>query len=85
MGRRTGQRRVFQQHRIAVEALAVEEVSAWAEGHLRPGGGGLVLAGDLELDEAQLLLERHFGDWQGAPPPPRASPRYALAGSARWW
>jgi len=58
----------------SVEALEAEQVAGWAEAAHRPGGGGLVLAGDLELDEAEAAVARVLGDWTGSPPSPPVLP-----------
>jgi len=66
----------------SVEALDPEEVAAWAQTAYRPGGGGLVLAGDLDLGEAVAAAGRVLGDWNGAPPAPPPLPE-VRAGSRR--
>jgi zinc protease len=48
--------------------LGPAEAGAWAGAHLAPGGGGLVLAGDLGFDEAVSLVTKYLGDWRGSPP-----------------
>jgi zinc protease len=66
----------WRRHLVGTEAslagLTPDQAAARAREHLLPGGGGLVLAGDLGLDEARDMVDRHFGDWNGTPPrPPR--------------
>ncbi len=53
---------------VSLAGLSIEQVRERARIHFRPGGGGLVLAGDLGFDEALATVERHFGDWRGTPP-----------------
>jgi zinc protease len=53
-------------------------VQGWVARHLRPGGGGLVLAGDLDPDEALRATEEALGGWSGAPPLPPRLPQVTL-------
>lgn len=62
----------------SVTALEPGALAGWAEAALRPGGGGLVLAGDLSLEEAEARVAEHFGDWGGAPPSPPPLPEVVL-------
>ena len=61
----------------SVKAIGAAEVRAFAAERLRPGGGLLVLSGDVTLPRARDLATRTFGTWTGAPPaavPPPAPP-----------
>lgn len=68
----------------SVDGMTREAVQQWASTYLKPGGGLLVLAGDITLDEARQMAERFFGSWEGAPPamdvptPPAAQPTHIL-------
>jgi zinc protease len=53
----------------ALTAVSRERVAGWATSALRPEGGGLVLAGDLDPVEALARAESHLGGWTGAPLP----------------
>ncbi|HXV87276.1 MAG TPA: insulinase family protein, partial [Gemmatimonadales bacterium] len=65
----------------SVRALTRDELRSFASQWLKPQGALLVMAGDITLDGARRLVERHLGGWNGsapAPPvaaaPPAASP-----------
>ena len=49
----------------SVAGIDRADVVEYAAARLRPGGSILVLAGDISLDEARELAERHFGAWTG--------------------
>ncbi len=51
-----------------VRAITREDVQAWAREQLRPEGALLVIAGDLGLEQARGLAERHLGAWRGRVP-----------------
>ena len=53
-----------------VTGLGRNELVAFHAGRYRPGTSALVAAGDVSMDELVALAERHFGAWEGAPPPP---------------
>jgi zinc protease len=62
----------------SVEAFTRAEVARFAESAYLPGGGVLVVVGDVDADEVQALAEEHLGAWVGTPasaPPPAALPR----------
>lgn len=70
----------------SLEKLTAARVKRfWAE-HAGPKSAALVLTGDITLDEAKALAEKHFGKWSGgsrtpkapADPPPRTALRLAL-------
>ena len=52
----------------SVSAHGREAVRAFADTYYRPGGGGLILAGDLDPARTVSLVEYHFGGWTGQPP-----------------
>lgn len=51
-----------------VGALGREALRGFAEARYRPGGGALVVVGDVDADEMEALAARRFGAWAGAPP-----------------
>lgn len=61
----------------SVDKLRQSAVKRFWSDHASPKAAGLVLVGDLTLDEAKALAEKHFGKWKGAgkapkpPPPPK--------------
>lgn len=66
--------------RASASALSHADVLAFHAERYRPEGAGLVVAGDVTADEVEALVERCYGDWEGAPPvhaPPSAAPRLA--------
>jgi predicted Zn-dependent peptidase len=58
----------------SVQRITREAVQQFAATHLKPGGGLLVLAGDITLREGRRLAERAFGSWTGSPPEARYPP-----------
>jgi predicted Zn-dependent peptidase len=62
----------------ALAALDRPGIQGWAAQHLRPGGGGLVLAGDLDAETAARLVEDAFDAWSGTPPLPPRLPQVTL-------
>lgn len=52
-----------------IESITVEDVREFYEKHYGAGSLILALAGDVEADRVRDLVERNFGDWQGAEPP----------------
>jgi len=53
----------------SLSRLDREAVVAFAERAHRPGRGGIVLSGDVDLREAAALAQEYFGGWEGEPPP----------------
>jgi zinc protease len=51
-----------------VEPLGRDHLRGFAESYFRPAGGALVVAGDVDADEMEVLADRHLGRWTGAPP-----------------
>lgn len=52
----------------SVEAVDRAAVEAFHRERYHPGAAGFVVAGDVDSDEAAVLLRRHFGGWSGAAP-----------------
>lgn len=50
-----------------VEALSRSDLTGYADANYRPGGGGLVVVGDVATSEIVALAEECFGAWDGAP------------------
>jgi zinc protease len=46
-----------------------DDARGWVAARYRPGRGGLVLVGDLDIGEADRLVKGQFGDWEGTPEP----------------
>ena len=86
-------RRVYGRHPYArtatgeiadVDALKVADVSQWWQRFARPDMAVLIFAGDINLDRAKGLAEKHFGGWktedtsspQAPPPLPPAGPTH---------
>ena len=63
--------------RPGIVDLSRDDLRAFHDARYRPAGAVLMLAGDLSLQEARTLAERHLGTWQGqvaaAPEPSPAS------------
>lgn len=51
----------------SVAPLGRDALRGYVDACWRPGGGGLVLVGDLDADEMEALAEDAFGSWSGAP------------------
>jgi zinc protease len=52
----------------SVRAITREDITAFHAAHLKPSGALLVLAGDINLDEARRQAMRAFRGWLGTPP-----------------
>jgi zinc protease len=63
----------------SLAGLGPEDAAGWARGAFLPGGGGLVLSGDLDPGEAEALVAEHLGDWSGSPEKPVRLPEVRLA------
>jgi zinc protease len=58
----------------SVTAITRADVQLYYESRYRPGGVTLIIAGDIDTDEAERLANSTFGDWKGlAPSPVRTS------------
>ncbi len=70
----------------SVQGITREELVAYKDARLRPGGALLVVAGDIGLAEVQRLAEQAFQGWTGSaseagtrpPPPARQAGRITL-------
>jgi zinc protease len=51
----------------SVEKMGVEEAREFAGTRYRPAGAGLVVVGDVEVEEVNALAESYFGEWEGSP------------------
>ncbi len=51
----------------SIEPLGREHLRGYADARYRPGDGGMVVVGDVAMDEVTGLVERHFGEWTGTP------------------
>lgn len=69
-----------------LRASSLDEVHAFFRAYYHPANASLVLAGDVDTDEAFALAERYFGD---IPPGPAVAPvraeRGSLAADRRLW
>jgi zinc protease len=52
----------------SVEPLGRDHLSGYADAFYRPGGGGLVVVGDVDADEIEAMTSGLFRGWGGAPP-----------------
>ncbi len=57
-----------------IEGLTTEDALAFYRTHYAPNNAILVLAGDVSLERARALAERHFGPIPGRDIPPRVRP-----------
>jgi zinc protease len=70
----------------SVKALTRDDLTAFQQAHLRPGGALLVIAGDITLAKAKALATAAFAGWTGTaapvakvpPPPARAKTEIVL-------
>ena len=53
---------------MSVTAITRGDVESFAGTHVVPGGGLLVIAGDISADRAARLAETHLGSWEGSAP-----------------
>jgi zinc protease len=71
----------LRQSTASLEAVTPADIRAFAAANLKPDGALLVVAGDITLDRARQLVDRHLGAWRGKvparaygrPPLPKAS------------
>ncbi len=52
----------------SVTPFGPEAAAGFVEARYRPGSAGLVVVGDVDLDETKVLAQRCFGDWRGNAP-----------------
>ncbi|MGW8266300.1 MAG: M16 family metallopeptidase, partial [Longimicrobiales bacterium] len=53
--------------RESVEGVGTAEIRAHWEEYYRPGGSGVVVVGDVDVDEVAELARAVLGSWQGVP------------------
>ncbi|MFC3303319.1 M16 family metallopeptidase [Parvularcula lutaonensis] len=51
-----------------LDAASLEDVKAWFEEYYGPNNAILVLAGDIDAEQAKPLVEKYFGDIEPGPP-----------------
>jgi len=51
-----------------LNAASLEDVKEWFRTYYGPGNSVLVLAGDIDAEEARPLVEKYFGDIEAGPP-----------------
>ena len=51
-----------------IKAIQRSDLQEFHAAHYSPQGAILVVVGDVETQAAIDLIQKHFGDWQGAPP-----------------
>lgn len=61
-----------------IEALTVDDIRRFYEALYGAGSMILGIVGDVQPDEVRALIEKHLGDWQGAPKVPIALPMTEL-------
>jgi len=60
--------------RESVEKIAADDMTAFWKRHFLPNNAGLVVAGDIPLDELKPLVQKAFGGWtRGTLPAPRTA------------
>ena len=52
----------------SIDPVSRDLLSAFADASYRPVGGGLIVAGDLDPDEFEVMANDRLGAWTGAPP-----------------
>ncbi|RZS44186.1 putative Zn-dependent peptidase [Herbihabitans rhizosphaerae] len=56
-----------------LEQASLDDCAAFFDSYYAPGNAVLTVAGDLDVDNAMALIERHFGDVPARPVPQRPS------------
>ena len=51
----------------SIEVMSRDTLRGYVEANYRPERGGLVVVGDVEIDEVAEMVKKHFGDCRGAP------------------
>jgi len=51
----------------SIESMSRDTLRGYVEANYRPENGGLVVVGDVDLDEVADMVATHFGEWTGAP------------------
>lgn len=70
--------------RAALAELSLEQVLAFHQRWMGPGNAALALVGDLDLDEAEMLVRRWFSEIPARPAPPPALQPDVVAGGGVW-
>lgn len=52
----------------SVSSLGSDSAAGFVEARYRPGGAGLVVVGDIDIDHVKSLAEGSFGNWSGDAP-----------------
>ena len=50
-----------------IETISTEDVATFYRSRYSPSSAILVVVGDVVAEEVRALIEKHLGDWQGAP------------------
>ncbi len=66
-----------------LKALSAGDLKAFHAGYYHPSNATLVVVGDVTADAVLPELEKHFGAWKPAAPPPRRAPLPAAPQLAR--
>jgi len=51
----------------SISAMSHDDLRGYADTTYRPGRGGLVVAGDVDISEVEKMVEDRVGSWTGAP------------------
>jgi len=51
----------------SISAVTRDDLRGYADANYRPGGGALIVVGDVDTGEMAELAERVFGNWAGSP------------------
>lgn len=51
----------------SMQSIGRDDLRGYADANYRPEGGGLVVAGDVDIDEVAAMARDHLGGWTGAP------------------
>jgi predicted Zn-dependent peptidase len=66
-----------------LEQAGLDDAAAFFDAYYAPGNAVLTVAGDIDVDEATALVEKHFGDIVPRDTPPRPSFAEPLPGAER--
>lgn len=51
----------------SIAAKSRDDLRGYADANYRPGGGALIVIGDIDTGEVEQMVASHFGGWTGAP------------------
>jgi len=51
----------------SISAISRDDLRGFVDANYRPGGGALIVVGDVDTGEVEQMVAGHFGDWTGAP------------------